>query len=63
MVLALLYLTTFTDQYGMRAWKGVDWGVMGLRYSVTLLVSFIVHRPALVRRDVDMLWFPLLMDV
>jgi hypothetical protein len=27
-VLALLYLTTFGDQYGLRAWKGMDWETM-----------------------------------
>lgn len=26
--LALLYLTTFDDGYGLRAWKGMNWGVM-----------------------------------
>ena len=28
MVLALLYLTTFKDEYGFRAWKGMDWDVL-----------------------------------
>ncbi|NOZ61429.1 MAG: hypothetical protein GXO74_07080 [Calditrichaeota bacterium] len=28
MVLALLYLTTFDDGYGPRAWKGMDWDAM-----------------------------------
>lgn len=28
MVLALLYLTTFEDQFGLRAWKGMDWDAM-----------------------------------
>lgn len=28
MVLALLYLTSTTDQYGTRAWKGLDWEVL-----------------------------------
>jgi len=28
MVLALLYLTTFNDSYGPRAWKGMDWEAM-----------------------------------
>jgi hypothetical protein len=27
-VLALLYLTSFKDKFGMRAWKGHDWQVM-----------------------------------
>jgi Domain of unknown function (DUF6429) len=27
-VLALLYLTSFGDRAGLRAWKGHDWGVM-----------------------------------
>ena len=25
MVLALLYLTTFKDEFGFRVWKGLDW--------------------------------------
>lgn len=28
MVLALLYLTSSRDQFGIRAWKGMDWGAM-----------------------------------
>lgn len=28
MVLALLHLTTFKDDFGWRAWKGMDWGAM-----------------------------------
>ncbi len=28
MVLALLYLTSSHDQYGTRAWKGMDWEAM-----------------------------------
>ncbi len=24
MILALLYLTTFKDEFGLRAWKGLD---------------------------------------
>ena len=28
MVLALLYLTTWNDKYGPRAWKGMDWEAM-----------------------------------
>jgi hypothetical protein len=27
-VLALLYLTSFGNEFGLRAWKGHDWGVM-----------------------------------
>lgn len=27
-VLALLYLTSFKDRFGLRAWKGHDWQVM-----------------------------------
>jgi hypothetical protein len=27
-VLALLYLTTFKDRYGMRAWKSQSWDVL-----------------------------------
>ena len=26
--LALLYLTTFKDKYGLRAWKSHDWGAL-----------------------------------
>jgi hypothetical protein len=33
MVLALLYLTNSHDQYGTRAWKGLDWGVMDRLYQ------------------------------
>ena len=28
MTLALLYLTTFNDRFGFRAWKGFDWDTM-----------------------------------
>jgi hypothetical protein len=28
MVLALLYLTTFKDGPGLRAWKGHDWNIL-----------------------------------
>lgn len=28
MTLALLYLTTFRDKYGLRAWKSHDWDVL-----------------------------------
>jgi hypothetical protein len=28
MVLALLYLTTFEDKPGLRAWKGHDWNAL-----------------------------------
>lgn len=28
MALALLFLTTFDDGYGPRAWKGMDWNVL-----------------------------------
>ena len=28
MVLALLYLTSSSDQYGTRAWKGLNWEVL-----------------------------------
>jgi hypothetical protein len=27
-ILALLYLTSFKDRLGLRAWKGYDWQVM-----------------------------------
>jgi len=29
MVLALMYLTTFTDRGSVRAWKGHDWDALG----------------------------------
>jgi hypothetical protein len=28
MALALMYLTTFKDEFGMRVWKGLDWAVL-----------------------------------
>lgn len=28
MVLALLYLTSFQDEYGTRAWKSLDWDAL-----------------------------------
>ncbi|MFQ6115043.1 MAG: DUF6429 family protein [bacterium] len=28
MVLALLYLTTFKDDFGLRTWKGFDWDTL-----------------------------------
>lgn len=28
MILALLYLTTFKDKFGFRAWKGMDWDTL-----------------------------------
>jgi hypothetical protein len=33
MVLALLYLTSFNDGYGTRAWKGMVWEVLGRLYE------------------------------
>lgn len=33
MVLALLYLTSSHDQYGTRAWKGLNWEAMGRLYE------------------------------
>ena len=33
MVLALLYLTTFHDDYGARAWKSMDWDAMDRLYE------------------------------
>ncbi|RMD88695.1 MAG: hypothetical protein D6813_11710 [Calditrichaeota bacterium] len=33
MVLALLYLTTFKDKFGYRAWKGMDWEAMNRLYE------------------------------
>ncbi|MDH3378671.1 MAG: DUF6429 family protein [Gammaproteobacteria bacterium] len=31
--LAILCLTASTDKVGIRAWKGMDWDVMGLLYE------------------------------
>ena len=28
MVLAIMYLTTFKDEFDMRVWKGLDWDVL-----------------------------------
>ncbi|MDZ7292246.1 MAG: DUF6429 family protein [candidate division KSB1 bacterium] len=33
MTLALLYLTTFSDRYETRAWKGFDWETMNRLYE------------------------------
>jgi hypothetical protein len=33
MVLALLYLTSFSDEYGTRAWKGMAWEVLDRLYE------------------------------
>ena len=32
-VLALLYLTSFKDKFGLRAWKGHDWEVMNFLHE------------------------------
>jgi hypothetical protein len=32
-VLALLYLTSFKDRFGVRAWKEHDWDVMNLLHE------------------------------
>jgi Domain of unknown function (DUF6429) len=32
-VLALLYLTSFKDRFGVRAWKGHDWEVMNILHE------------------------------
>jgi hypothetical protein len=32
-VLALLYLTSFGNKSGLRAWKGHDWGVMNVLHE------------------------------
>jgi hypothetical protein len=31
--LALLHLTAFSDRSGTRAWKGLDWDLLGLLYE------------------------------
>jgi len=32
-VLALLYLTSFKDEFGLRTWKGYDWEVMNFLHE------------------------------
>jgi len=32
-VLALLYLTSFKDKFGLRTWKGHDWQVMNFLHE------------------------------
>ena len=32
-VLALLYLTSFKDKFGLRTWKGYDWQMMNLLHE------------------------------
>ena len=32
-VLALLYLTSFKDKFGLRTWKGYDWQVMNFLHE------------------------------
>jgi hypothetical protein len=32
-ILALLYLTSFKDKFGLRTWKGYDWQVMNFLYE------------------------------
>lgn len=36
-VLALLYLTTFNDNYSLRAWKGQDWDSLDRLYEKGLI--------------------------
>lgn len=33
MILALLYLTSSRDQYGIRAWKGLNWEALDRLYK------------------------------
>ena len=33
LVLALLYLTTSRNEYGVRAWKGLDWETLARLYQ------------------------------
>jgi len=37
MVLALMYLTTFTDRGSVRAWKGHDWDALGRLHEKGLI--------------------------
>jgi DNA-binding PadR family transcriptional regulator len=41
MTLALLYLTTFKDKYGLRAWKSHDWDVLNRLHE-----NGYIHDPA-----------------
>ncbi len=36
-VLALLYLTTYRDEYGARAWKGHDWAALNRLHEKDLI--------------------------
>ena len=47
MSLALLYLTTFKDKFGFRAWKSYSWDVMDRLYE-----KGFVHDPATKARSV-----------
>ena len=38
-VLALLFLTMFGDQFGVRAWKGHDWDAMNRLHEKGLILN------------------------
>ena len=37
MTLALMYLTTFSDQGAVRSWKGYDWDTLGRLHAAGLI--------------------------
>jgi len=46
-VLALLYLTSFKDGLGLRAWKGHNWEVMNLLHEKRIISQTRLLRPNL----------------
>jgi hypothetical protein len=47
MTLALLYLTTFQDKYGLRTWKSHDWDVLNRLHE-----SGYIHNPVTTAKSV-----------
>jgi len=45
MVLALMYLTTFKDEVGMRVWKGLDWDVLDRLHEKGYISKFATASP------------------
>jgi hypothetical protein len=55
-VLALLYLTSFKDKFGLRTWKGHDWQVMNSLHEkgyIWPVPSKTVLRPASIAGNPD----------
>ena len=51
MVLALLYLTSSSDQYATRAWKGLDLEVLNRLYEKGYILEPMGKSPTLVLSD------------